>query len=105
MASSFPPASGGTLVSTVTVTSGSVPPSAAATFDVAGIFYWAAFYSGDANNLLATSECATEALVVTRAAAQVTTQSVGRQRGDRGWRVGERLGDARRRDRHGGRIG
>jgi hypothetical protein len=69
----FPPAGGGTLVSTVTVAGGVVPPSAAHLFGAAGTFYWAAFYSGDANNRPAASDCATEALVVARAAAQVTT--------------------------------
>ena len=63
--SAFPPASGGTLVSTVTVTGGVVPPSASATFPDAGTFYWAAFYSGDPSNLAAASDCATEPLVVT----------------------------------------
>ena len=72
--SAFPPASGGTLVSTVTVTGGVVPPSAAATFGTAGTFYWAAFYSGDPSNLAAASDCATEPLVVTPAASRVTTQ-------------------------------
>ena len=70
----FPPASGGTLVSTVTVTGGVVPPSAAHTFAAAGTFYWAAFYSGDPSNLAAASDCATEPLVVTPAVSRVTTQ-------------------------------
>ena len=68
------PPSGGTLVSTVTVTNGAVPPSAAATFPAAGTFYWAAFYSGDPSNLAAASDCATEPLVVTPAQSRVTTQ-------------------------------
>ena len=66
--------SGGTLVSTVTVTNGAAPSSAAHTFGAAGTFYWAAFYSGDANNRAAASDCATEPLVVTPAQSQVTTQ-------------------------------
>jgi hypothetical protein len=70
----FPPASGGTLVSTVTVTGGVVPPSATVTFPVAGTFYWAAFYSGDASNRAAASECATEALVVAPANSRMTTR-------------------------------
>jgi hypothetical protein len=70
----FPPASGGTLVSTVTVTAGVVPPSAAQVFPAAGTFFWAAFYSGDAANRAAASDCATEPLVVTRSAAQLTTE-------------------------------
>ena len=95
--------SGGTLVSTVTVTGGVAPPSASATFDVAGTFYWAAFYSGDASNQAAASTCATEPLVVTPAQSQVTTSVVGPWRGDQHWRVGERLRDAARRHRHRGR--
>ena len=69
-----PAASGGTLVSTVTVTGGVVPPSAAHPFDAAGTFYWAAFYSGDPSNAAAASHCATEPLVVNQAASRVTTQ-------------------------------
>src|SRR6185437_15557359 len=64
---------GGTLVSTVTVTGGAVPGSAAHPFHAAGTFAWAAFYSGDASNQAAASDCATEPLLVTRAAPQVTT--------------------------------
>ena len=67
------PPPGGTLVSTVTVTGGVVPPSAAATFGAAGTFYWAAFYSGDPSNLPAASVCASEPLVVTPAESRVTT--------------------------------
>ena len=67
------PPAGGTLVSTVTVAGGVVPPSTAATFPAAGTFYWAAFYSGDAGNLPAASDCATEPLVVTPAQSRVTT--------------------------------
>ena len=69
----FPPASGGTLVSTQTVTNGAVPASAAATFPDAGTFYWAAFYSGDSSNQADASHCATEPLVVTQAVSRVTT--------------------------------
>ncbi|HEY7814913.1 MAG TPA: hypothetical protein VIC62_16830, partial [Nakamurella sp.] len=69
----FPPASGGTLVSTQAVTNGVVPPSAAATFPDAGTFYWAAFYSGDTSNKADASHCATEPLVVTQAVSRVTT--------------------------------
>jgi hypothetical protein len=70
----FPPGSGGTLVSTVPVTGGVVPPSAAQAFPAAGTFYWAAFYSGDASNLAAASLCATESLVVNPAIVRVTTR-------------------------------
>ena len=79
--SAFPPAAGGTLASTETVTGGVVPPSAAITFTVASTLYWAAFYTGDPNNLAATSDCATEALVVTPAATQVET-ALGASGGD-----------------------
>src|SRR6202042_255888 len=66
--------SGGARGSTETVTNGAAPPSAAATFPAAGIFYWAAFYSGGPNNLPSASDCATEPLVVSPAAAQLTTE-------------------------------
>ena len=100
----FPaPAAGGTLVSTETVTNGVVPPSAAATFPVAGTFYWAAFYSGDADDQAAASDCATEPLVVTPAPSRITTRLSADGAADSGWRVGERLRDAGRGDRHGGR--
>ena len=66
--------SGGTLVSTVTVTGGVVPDSAVRVFAAAGTFYWAAFYSGDTDNRAAASDCATEPLVVLPAATQVTTE-------------------------------
>jgi hypothetical protein len=74
-ASAFPGTapSGGTDVSTVTVTSGSVPDSSAVTFHNAGTFYWAAFYSGDSNNTAAVSDCTTELLVVPKAAPAITT--------------------------------
>ena len=72
-AAASPPA-GGTLVSTVPVTDGTVPPSAAHTFGAAGTFYWAAFYSGDPGNQAAASDCATEPLVVIPAQSQVTTE-------------------------------
>ncbi|HEY7812712.1 MAG TPA: hypothetical protein VIC62_05705, partial [Nakamurella sp.] len=65
---------GGTLVSTVTVANGAAPSSAAHAFGAAGTFYWATFYSGDANNRAAASDCTTEPLVVTPAQSQVTTQ-------------------------------
>ena len=73
--------SGGTLVSTVPVSGGTVPPSAAHTFAATGSFYWAAFYSGDPSNRAAASLCVTEPLVVTPAAPRVTTAVVGRRAG------------------------
>jgi hypothetical protein len=73
-AAAFPPGSGGTLVSTVAVTGGVVPPSAPHVFTTVGRFYWAAFYSGDASNLAAASLCATEPLVINPAVVRVTTQ-------------------------------
>src|SRR5258707_10009942 len=39
----------------------------------AGTFYWAAFYSGDANNAAAVSDCTTELLVVSQATPTITT--------------------------------
>src|SRR5262249_54083806 len=56
-----------------TVTNGSVPPSAPVTFHNAGTVYWAAFYSGDANNKPAVSDCTTELLVVNPASPTITT--------------------------------
>src|SRR5215469_13533188 len=74
-ASAFPGTapSGGTDVGSVSVTNGSVPASASATFHNAGTFVWAAFYSGDANNNAAVSDCTTELLVVNKAAPAITT--------------------------------
>src|SRR5215471_8117343 len=74
-ASAFPGTapSGGTDVGSVSVTNGSVPASASATFHNAGTFVWAAFYSGDANNNAAVSDCTTELLVVNKAAPKITT--------------------------------
>jgi hypothetical protein len=65
-ASGFPGTapSGGTDVGSVSVMAGSVPNSAAHMFSSAGSYYWAAFYSGDANNKPAVSGCGTEPLVV-----------------------------------------
>ncbi len=60
-----------TVVSTVTVTNGVVPPSASHTFNTAGSFSWNAVYSGDTNNNGATSAC--EPLTVTQATPTVTT--------------------------------
>jgi hypothetical protein len=71
-------ASGGTDVGTVTVTSGSVPNSASVTFHNAGTYFWAAFYSGDSNNIAAVSGCDTELLVVNKAGPSIsTTASAG----------------------------
>src|SRR5207253_501830 len=50
---------------TKSVTNGVVPDSNALEFNVAGDFYWQAVYSGDANNVTATSTCTEEHLVVT----------------------------------------
>ena len=49
---------------TVTVTNGNVPNSNAITFNSAGTFYWQAVYSGDANNVGATSPCTAEVVTV-----------------------------------------
>ena len=56
------------------MTGGVVPPSAAHTFPATGTFYWAAFYSGDHDNLPAASNCATEPLVVLPALSRITTE-------------------------------
>jgi uncharacterized repeat protein (TIGR01451 family) len=49
---------------TKTVTAGSVPDSDGITFNDAGTFYWQAQYSGDSNNVSATSACTDEQLVI-----------------------------------------
>jgi hypothetical protein len=69
--------SGGTDVGTVTVTNGSVPPSPTVAFPVPGTYYWAAFYSGDANNQPAVSGCATGGLVVNRLAQTISWAAPG----------------------------
>jgi hypothetical protein len=58
------PPTGGTSAGTKTVTNGVVPDSDSVTFNSAGTFYWAAFYSGDAKNTASRSDCTTEVLVV-----------------------------------------
>jgi hypothetical protein len=68
---------GGTSAGTVTVTNGVVPDSDSVTFNSAGTFYWAAFYSGDATNTADKSDCATEVLVVNpNLTALVTAQNL-----------------------------
>ena len=57
---------------TVSVTNGNVPDSNALLFNTAGDFYWQAAYSGDANNLAATSPCISEHLVVDHPAIAIT---------------------------------
>jgi hypothetical protein len=52
------------LNSTVTVANGSVPDSAAISFNAAGSYSFQAVYSGDADNNGATSACSTEQLLV-----------------------------------------
>jgi hypothetical protein len=73
---------------TVTVTNGSVPNSQTLAFPTAGLFFWQATYSGDANNGAATSPCFSEPILV-RAAP--------------GWREGhsKHLFGWSRRGRHG----
>jgi len=46
-----------TIVSTVTVSGGTVPNSASQTFNTVGSYSWNAVYSGDSNNSPATSSC------------------------------------------------
>jgi hypothetical protein len=50
--------------SAVNVTGGVVPSSASLTLDSAGTYYWVATYSGDTNNLGATSVCGAAVVVV-----------------------------------------
>lgn len=59
------------VVSTVTVTGGVVPNSAARTFATAGAFSWNAVYSGDPNNNGATSPC--EPLTVNKTSPTIAT--------------------------------
>jgi hypothetical protein len=58
---------------TKTVTNGSVPDSNAVTFNNAGTFFWQAVYSGDPNNLGATSPCTSEKLVISPNSPAITT--------------------------------
>jgi LPXTG-site transpeptidase (sortase) family protein len=56
---------GGQDAGTVTLTTnGTVPDSNPITFDTAGLYFWQAVYSGDANYNGATSPCISEALLV-----------------------------------------
>jgi len=59
------------VVSTVTVANRAVPVSASKTYSSAGSFSWNAAYSGDANNVGATSLC--EPLTVNKAAPALST--------------------------------
>ncbi len=58
---------------TKTVTNGIVPDSDSLQFNSAGIFYWQAVYSGDANNNGATSVCTDELLTVNKASPSIAT--------------------------------
>ena len=58
---------------TKTVTNGQVPDSNAVPFNNAGTFFWQAVYSGDANNLGATSPCTSEKLVISPNSPSMTT--------------------------------
>ncbi len=53
------------------VTNGIVPNSAPFLFNTAGTYYWQAVYSGDTNNLGATSTCTDEILTVSTASTSV----------------------------------
>ena len=57
---------------TKTVTNGVVPDSDTLTFSSAGLFFWQAAYSGDANNDPAISDCLSEQLLI-RANPSITT--------------------------------
>lgn len=61
--------------STVGVTSGSVPGSAAFTASPAGSYQWQATYSGDGSNAGATSTCGAESLLVQNAPTLTTHSS------------------------------
>jgi hypothetical protein len=56
----------GTDAGTAAVTNGGAGDSNAVQFNNAGNFYWAAFYSGDANNLPSSSDCTSEPLTVNK---------------------------------------
>jgi hypothetical protein len=73
--------SGGTSAGTVTVNHGSVPDSDTVTFEDAGTFFWAAFFTaddaqiaGDGHNHSEASDCATEKLKVKPAKPEIKTQ-------------------------------
>ena len=63
---SFPgtPPAGGKDAGTVIVTGGIVPDSKSVPVKAAGIYFWAAFYSGDPHNAATASSCRTEVLFV-----------------------------------------
>ena len=65
---------GGTSAGTVTVKKGSVPDSDTVTFEDAGTFFWAAFFTGDAHNKAAASDCANEKLMVKPAKPEIKTR-------------------------------
>src|SRR3954447_7256101 len=58
---------------TKTVTNGVVPDSNGLVFNSAGTFFWQAVYSGDANNVGATSKCTDEQLVVNPNSPSIAT--------------------------------
>ena len=60
---------------TVTVTNGSVPDSSSISFAAAGLYFWQASYSGDANNNPATSSCTSEQLLIKTNPTIATTLS------------------------------
>ena len=62
----------GTAAGGVSVTNGEVPDSGPMTFASVGTYYWAAFYSGDDNDLAAASSC--EPLAVIKATPKVTVK-------------------------------
>src|SRR5439155_256539 len=62
---------------TKTVVNGVVPNSDAITFNHAGVFYWQATYSGDANNNGATSSCNSEIVTVEQNIPQISTTASG----------------------------
>jgi hypothetical protein len=67
----------GTAAGTGTVTNGVVGDSSSVPFNSAGTFYWAAFYSGDNNNIPAHSDCTSEPLHVIGSPTLTTLASTG----------------------------
>src|SRR5207302_9665668 len=58
---------------TKAVTNGVVTDSDGLQFNSAGTFYWQAVYTGDANNLGASSACTSEQLVINKNSPSITT--------------------------------
>ena len=75
---------------TVTVASGSIPASNAATLSTPGTYYWQASYTGDSTNAPSKSTCGSETETVTAptqnaAPTTLTTTLLGSSWGGHGW--------------------